>query len=177
MATSIVEQIAQKIMARLGAMDFEGIGIGSVAVTFGVGSGIYVSPTAGAVRPQRISTFQPKDFRVVVTQDNLIRNDAMSCPGNPPSQAWDVTFIIACIIRQSETDVTAVDSIKNNFWGEVHKALVAGDWPTWDGLAYNSYIREVENYQADDGRDSGSKLKLDVHFRTSELDPFTVRGG
>jgi len=175
MAIPIVEQIAQKILAALQSMDWEGVGIGVVGVTFGVGAGAFTSPTSGAVRPEQIATFQPKDYRIVITQGDMERIDAMSCPGNPPSQAWMVVFNIACIIRQSVDDVTPIDTLKNHFTSEVIQALTTDPWPTWDGLAYNSYVRTIEQYQASDGSNAGHMLKLEVHYRTDENNPFSVR--
>lgn len=163
MATSVPEQIALKVKTRLGLIS--------------TGSG-YETTTTGVVRPTRIATFQPKDYQIVVTQGDLEPNPDLSHPGNPPAKAWDLPFLIAGILRTSELDTTASDSLKNQFGADVVKALgvpTSGDWAQWDGLAINSDVSGVEDYQSSDGAESGFKVTLVVTLRTDETNLYNVR--
>lgn len=161
MATSIAEQIAAKVQTRL------------TAISTGGG---YETTAAQVVRPKRINTFQPKDYTLVVTQENIVAVPELSCPGNPPATAWRLSFLIAGVLRQSESDTTAIEKLKNQFWADCVKALNTGtSWWNWDGLAIDSTISDVGMFQDGDGSDAGFRMSLAVTFRTSENDPYTQR--
>lgn len=162
MATSVAEQIAVKVRTRLLLIDED--------------SG-YETTAAAVERPRRVATFTPKDYNLILTQGNLSVVPELSHPGNPPATAWLLPFTIAGTLMPSSEVTTAVDTLKNQFWSDVVKALTnATSWHNWDGLAINSEISGVEDFQASDGSGAGFKVTLDVTFRTDEDDPYTVRG-
>ena len=161
MATSVAEQIAVIVKTRLGL----------ISTTSG-----YETTTSGVKRPTQIATFRPEDYQIILTQGDITPNDEYSRPGNPPAQAWDMPFVIAAILRPSDESTTASDTLKNQFWADCVKALTnATPWHTFGGLAFNSKIGPVENYQSDDGSGSGFKLELMVQFRVDETNPYTAR--
>ena len=162
MATAISEQIAVKVKTRLGLINTD--------------SG-YETTTTGVIRATRQGDFQPKDYQIIVTQGTITRNEELSHPGNPPATAYDMPFQIAGVLRPSDDNATAADTLKNQFWGDCVKALTTGTaWYNWDGLAINTAPpTDVEDYQAEDGAAVGFRFILTVTFRTDENDPFTAR--
>jgi len=129
-----------------------------------------------AYRSSHVATWQPKDLTIHVYQGEIVRNEEMGCPGNPPATAWDMTAIVAGIVKPSTTETTAVDTYKNRFWAEIVKAAPLADlWHTWGGLAYDTQVNDVEDYTSDDGSAAGVKVSMVIRFRTSENDPYAVR--
>lgn len=129
----------------------------------------------GAIRPTRLGDFQPKDYQVVITQGDVIRNPALDCPGNPPAIARVIPFIVAGILRPSEKLTTPIATLKNEFWSTCVKAINTGSaWWNWNGLAIDSQVSDVENYSDEDGN-SGFHLNLRITFRTDENDLTVVR--
>lgn len=156
MATSVAEQIAVKVKTRLGL----------ISTAAG-----YENTVSSVERPARIGTFQPKNYQLVLGQGNLELNEEIGYPGNPPALGWNQVFIIKAVLRQSENDSTANDTLKNQFTADVHKALTtvgSGDWAQWDGLAINTTLGTAEPYQ--DESESGFGLEVKVMFRTTEGD-------
>lgn len=163
MATAIVEQISAKVSSRC------------ALITTGNG---YENTVSSVVRPKRIDDTAVSDYRITVTLEDCQANEEMSTHGNPPAKGWEAAFRIAGILRPSETLSTAADTLRNQFWGDVVKALgvpTTGDWAQWDGLAIDSNIGSVEPYTSSDGESSGFSVMLNVLFRTDENNPFVVR--
>ena len=161
MATPILEQIAVIVRSRLAAIS--------------TGSG-YETTAAEAIRPTRISDRSPKDYQLIIKQGDKTPNDALSCPGNPAAVAWDQPFVIAGILRPSETSATAIDTFKNTFEADVIKSLTApASWWNFGGLAMNSVISGVADYESSEGTEGGFMVTLTVTYRVSENDPYTAR--
>ena len=134
----------------------------------------YETTTTGVVRGTQRGDFQPKDYQIVLTQGNKTENKELSCPGSPPLVAWDQPFLIAGILRQSETDQTAIDTLKNVFEADVIKALNTGvAWWNMEAKAINSTVSGATWNQSDSGSDSSFELTLLVTYRTAENDPYT----
>lgn len=128
-------------------------------------------------RSTRVATWQPKDMVVHILQGETVRNDELSLPGNPPAQAWDMTVVVAGIVKPSDTSTTPVDTYKNQFWAEIVKAANTGDnWHTWGDNAINSIISDVEEYTSEDGSVAGVQVSILITFRTDENNPFNGRG-
>lgn len=164
MATPIVEQIAQKVQQRLGLIS--------------TASG-YETTASEVVRPSRKDSFSPKDYQLSFAQESKTENTGLSCPGNPPLQAWNQPFRIAAQLLQSKLDKRAIDSLRNEFEADVIKALSvaeSGYWKQWDGLAINSRIDAVETYLDVADELAGFHVILTVIYRTPEDDPYTVVG-
>ena len=154
MPDSIAEQIAAKVATRL-------------ASTTGV---------SDVVRPTKEGGFQPKDYQIIVTQDDISIDEALACPGNPPATAWVLPFQIVGVLRPSELSTVAIAKLKNEFWAAVVSALCGvANWWTWDGLAIDSRHSGVVDYTGEDGS-NGFVVTLNVTFRTDENNPFNLRG-
>lgn len=162
MATSIAEQIAVKVRTRLLAID-EDDG--------------YETTVVGVERPKRVSTFRPRDYQIVLTQGNITPADQFSYPGSPPATAWSMPFTISAILIPSDASTSAIDTLKNQFWGDVVKAICTpvASWYNWDNLAVISRVGNVRQYASDDGGEAGFQCDLNIIFRTVENDPFTGR--
>lgn len=129
-----------------------------------------------AYRSTRIATWQPKDLVINVYQGASTPNAELSCPGNPPSQAFDLEAIVAGIVKPSDCDETAVDTFRNRLGSDIIVAATnAALWHQWGGLALNTIIGPVEPYTEETGGVSGVMVKFTITYRTSENDPCTVR--
>lgn len=127
-------------------------------------------------RSTQIATWQPKDLVIHVHQGEITKNEELSCPGNPPAQAWDMEIIVAGIVKPSDAETTPVDTFKNRFWAEIIKAAYdATNWHTWGGYAINTVAGDVTDYTADDGSTSGVQVTFLTTFRTDENNPFNWR--
>ena len=127
-------------------------------------------------RSTRIATWQPKDLVIHVSQGDIVKNDALSRPGNPPAQAWDLPMIVSGLVKPSDTETTSVDTYKNRFWAEIVKAATTGDqWHNWSGNAVNTSIGSVEDYTDSEGGIDGVQVTFTVTFRTDENNPFNAR--
>lgn len=135
-----------------------------------------VAVYTSAFRSTAVATWQPKDLTIHVYQGEIVKNEELSYAGNPPAQAWDMEAIVAGLVKPSDTDTTAVDTLKNRFHAEIIKAAtIADQWHTWGDLAINTTIGQVEDYTSDDGSFGGVKVVFLVTFRTDENNPFNVR--
>lgn len=155
--TPVIEQIAAKIKQRLG-------------LTAGA---------SGVVRPTRTGGFKPEDYQLVFMQESKTENKALSCPGNPPLQAWDVPFRIAAELLQSKLDKSAIDTLRNQFEAAVQVAITNDSeryWAQWGGLAINSHLTTVETYLDESETVAGFQTILMVQYRTPETNPFEVVG-
>lgn len=129
-------------------------------------------------RSTRIGTWQPKDNTLVVNFLTLERNEELSCPGNPPAQAWDMEVEICGLIKPSDTDTTAVDTYKMRLHAEIIKACCDGisRWWTWGEKAIDSRFSTAEEHTDDNGAFAGVKVTMTATFRTDEDNPFNLRG-
>ena len=162
--TPVIEQIAQKVQQRLGL----------IAVDAG-----FQTTATDVVRPTRTGGFCPDDYQLIFAQESKAENDALSCPGNPPLQAWDVPFRIAAELLQSKDDRRPIDMLRNEFEADAIRALTKpqiGYWAQWDGLAINSKIANVETYLDDTEQVAGFHIILTVQYRTPEDNPYEVVG-
>jgi hypothetical protein len=158
---SVAEQIAAKVRTRLTA----------ISTVNG-----YETTASQVIRPKRIETLEPRSYTIIIKQGDLTPNAGISCAGNPPAIGWNFPFEIVGIIRQSEKDITSQDTYKNQFHADVVKAICSPtDWHNWDGLAVNSMIGGVDDFQSGEGEDSAFIVQLTVMFRHDENDPYSVR--
>ena len=129
-----------------------------------------------AYRSTRTATWQPKDLVVHVYQGTMTPNSELSCPGNPPAQAYDLEAIVAGIVKPSDASTVAVDTFKNRLGADIIKyATNATLWHQWGGLAINTTIGNVEEYVEETGGIAGVMVRFTITFRTAENDPYTVR--
>ena len=128
-------------------------------------------------RSTRIGTWQPKDLVLHVHQGTLTPNPELSCPGNPPAQAYDLEAIVAGIVKPSDVSTVAVDTFKNRLGADIIRAATdATDWHQWGSLAINTVIGSVEEYVEETGGLQGVMVRFTITFRTDENDPYEVRG-
>lgn len=129
-----------------------------------------------AYRSTLPATWQPKDRVVHVTQGTITPNAELSCPGNPPAQAYDLEAIVAGICKPSDADTTAIDTLKNRMWADIVAAATnATNWHQWGSLSINTTIGQVEDYTDEGGGLAGVIVRFLITFRTDEDDPYTVR--
>lgn len=127
-------------------------------------------------RSTAVATWQPKDLVVNVYQGVMTPNEELSCPGNPPAQAFDLPVIVAGITKPSDKDPTAIDTFRNRMAANIIKyATNAALWHQWGGLAINTTIGPVEPYVEETGGMHGISVTFVITFRTDEDDPYTVR--
>jgi len=128
-------------------------------------------------RSTRIGAWQPKDLVLSVHQGALTPNPELSCPGNPPAQAYDLEAIVAGIVKPSDASTVAVDTFKNRLGADIIKAATdATNWHQWGSLAMNTTIGTVEEYIEETGGLQGVMVRFTITFRTDENDPYEVRG-
>jgi len=152
MAEPIVEQIMSAVKTRMDAAFSE------------------------AYRSTRIATWQPKDLVIHVHQGALTPNAELSCPGNPPAQAYDLEAIVAGIVKPSDRELTAIDTFKNRMGADIIVAATnATLWHQWGSLAINTTIGPVEDYTEDSGGFAGVLVKFLITFRVDETSPYNVR--
>ena len=162
MPTAITEQIAVILKNRLAAIS--------------TASGYETTASGGVIRPTRMGGFQPKDYQIIINQGDKTPNESHHHPGNPPATAYDMTFQIACVLRPSELDSTFADTLKNQFEADVIKSLAQGvAWWNFGGLAIDSRVEAVMDYESDDGSQLGFAVDFVVTYRVSENDPYVSR--
>lgn len=131
---------------------------------------------SAAYRSTRIATWQPKDLVVHVHQGTLTPNAELSCPGNPPAQAYDLEAIVAGVVKPSDMELTAIDTFKNRMGADIIVAATnAAAWHQWGSLAINTTIGPVEEYVEETGGFAGVMVRFFITFRVDEDDPYTVR--
>lgn len=127
-------------------------------------------------RSTRQATWQPKDCVVHVHQGAITPNDAVSCPGNPPAQGYDLEALVAGVVKPSDDETTAIDTFRNRMAADIIRAATdATLWHQWSGLAINTTIGPAEQYTDESGGVSGVLVRFTITFRTDENDPYTVR--
>jgi hypothetical protein len=131
---------------------------------------------ATSFRSTRVATWQPKDLVVHVHQGAVTANMELSCPGNPPAQAYELQALVAGIVKPSDLSTTPVDTFKNRLASEIIKAATSvSQWHTWGSLAFNTEIGTVEDYTDDSGAVAGVMVTFAIYFRTDETNPYNAR--
>lgn len=162
MATSIAEQIAVKVRNRLLTID-EDDG--------------FETTVSSVERPKRINDFELQNYQIILKQGSITPVKELSYPAATPVTAWAMPFVIAGIISDSDRSTSAIDTLRNQFWGDVVAAICTpvASWYNWDNLAVTSEMGTVQNYDGGEGEASGFQIGLTIIFRTDENDPFTAR--
>jgi len=123
---------------------------------------------AEVVRPARLGGFEPRNLLAILQQEDA---DESSEPQG--GKSWAQTFAVDLIVRPSESDSTALDTRINRFRADVEKALAVD--LQFGGLAANAYVRPPEQIISPDGAFEGVRVRLEVTYRTSETDPYSLR--
>ncbi len=164
MSYPVLERISQAIVTRIGG------------VTKTAGYSLDIGRVSRPKQNWSLENFGHLD--AVIVQDDKTRIKESDYDGNPPAIAWDQPFDILLIVRQSESDETPIDQLVNQFEADVQKCITTPNatWHHWDSLAFNSMMGDQSTrFSNDDGTVEGVALRLNVHFRHSEYDPYTVR--
>jgi len=154
--TTVAESIATVLVARL-----EGI-------TEADGFEFDVSQVVRVDRHGVQPTY--KHLSIVIDQSKA-RNQELSYAGNPPAIAWDLTFDLHLICRDSgDPQAKAIND--EMMQAEVVEAvtLSLSDWYTLGGYAVNAEFGDPVAYTGAEGEITGSTLPLVVTYRTSEYD-------
>ena len=162
MPLAVVEQIALVLKSRLDAMIDD-------PTTFPVN-------VSEVVRPTRFGDFTPLDRQIVLVQGELETVPELSHPGNPPAQAYRITFQIRGHVINDERAFLAIDETLNQFHADIVKAVAVNTtWQTFGGLSFDAEWKSPQYVSADGGID-GVSVPVAVDFRTNENDPTEVRG-
>ena len=160
MPTAVSEPILQKIATRLALITV----VGGYEVT-----------VSEVVRPTRYGGFRPQHLQLVVTQNNLNKNEELSAPGNPPATAWDMEVVIAGLLMPLESATDKIDALRMQFSSDVIKAICTpqASWHNWDTLAIDTVVGNVDDVTTEEA--SGFKVAITVTFRTTENNPYQSR--
>jgi hypothetical protein len=162
MPTAVPELIAIELKSRLEAIT--------------VANGYEI--TAQAVyRVNRDATgWTPRDKTLVISQQGAERDEEADHEGNPPAIGFVLPFLITGFVRQSDRATAPDQSRVNQMEASIRKAITSeANWHTFDGNAYNAQLGGASNISEDEGRFAGVAVELQVFYRVSETDPYTVR--
>lgn len=160
MPTAIPELIAQELIARL--------------QTITTANG-FAFDVADVSRVNRDATdWTPKHHSIVVVQAEEIRKPEHDYPGNPAAIAYTLPFELHGFVRQSDRAATSDQQKVNEVQAAIKKAVAGtSDWHTFDDNSYLADWGPTSNYNSTEH--GGTTLNLEVHYRISDTDPFTVR--
>lgn len=131
---------------------------------------------AGVIRPTKLATYAPEHFLIVLTRGESVRITELDCPGNPPSSAYQQTFMIRVHVAPSERDATPIERYEDIAEGEILRTIrTDATWHTFEDNAINAEFGPVQTVTSDGGYD-GIIIPLIVTYRVEEGDPYTVRG-
>ena len=169
MALPIIEKIAAELVARLDQ------------ITTANG---YEFDRESVTRPRRIDRdFTPRNYSIVVDQSEEQYDEEQSYPGNPPASAYNVTFSIYGFVRESDDATTSPHITENQMAAAIQKAITenSATWHSFDGNAIAATFGTTERFRDGDAlpftttEHNGARVELEVLYRVSELDPFSVR--
>jgi len=126
-------------------------------------------------RPTKLAAYTPEHGTIVLTRGEVARVPEMDCPGNPPSIAFQQTFLIHVHIAPSEKDTTPVEFFEDIAEAAIHKAIrTNGTWHNFAGNAINADFGAQQTATSDGGYD-GIAVPLNVIYRITEGDPYESR--
>lgn len=156
----VVSKISDEIFARLETLITEP----NDAFTF-----------SQVIRPTKLAQYTPEHSLIVLTRGESVRLPDLDCPGNPPSLAYQQTFLVRVHIAPSELDATPLEAFEDVAEAAIHKAIrTGGTWHTFDGNAINADFEAVRTATGDGGYE-GIAVPIVVTYRIAEGDPYTVR--
>ncbi|XZE20859.1 hypothetical protein SH449x_000749 [Pirellulaceae bacterium SH449] len=132
-------------------------------------------------RPDREGrNFTPANRSISLHQLEVAWNETLSHEGNPPVMAYDVTFHLACFVRNQTEYENSYAAACNKIAAEVIRAITnpAVDpalWYNMDGLAINSEIGSQFPLPNEEGKITGVIVPLVVTYRVSENNHYEVR--
>lgn len=161
MPTSVVEQIALKLIERLERV-----------VVYEDGQ-----PTLAKVyRVNRLAEdWTPSNNAIVVMRPVVERYPESDCPGNPPAIAYQVTFEVKCFIRQDDRETLPDDAKVSELASLVQMEIAAdANWHQFGGACFDSEFGEVTTFEPSESH-AGAALEVLARYRVSETNPFEIR--
>ena len=157
----VIELIARELHSRLSAM---------------IGNPNYQTSVQSVERATRTNNPTPEHLQVTIGMGEEQVIEELSHPGNPPAIARVQTFNIRCHVLSDENSTVPITTDVTMFVADVMKAICVPQttWHTFDNNAIDASFGAREFFQADGGLD-GAIVNLDVLYRTSENDSYTVR--
>lgn len=162
MPTAVQEVIAQELISRL------------EQITTANGYGLTV-PSVDRVN-RDANDWLPKNNSVIVVQGTDEPDQENDHPGNPPANAYQLTFQIKGCVRQSDESSTADQAQENLLAASIKKAVCnSSTWHQFDSQSYNAVWGPTERFSLNEGAYAGTSLTLVVMYRVSETNPFVAR--
>lgn len=148
MAESIVQKILAVAASRLGSTE----------------------DVSGVYRPTKQGDFPIKDKVIVVTHEDIERDEELSCAGNPPKIAWVLPVRISAIIEPDDDDENPIDQRMNDFIVLAMNAITGtgADWHQFDGNAINAELEPPIQFQPSDDTARGMSFNVRVTYRVDE---------
>jgi hypothetical protein len=158
----VVERIARELLRRLELL---------------IDSSTHNTQVVEVIRPKRIETYSPRNKQIVLTEQDHVRVQSLDCPGNPPANARQITFNIRCHIINDEKSCEPIDTLVHMFAADVENVVVGNDsqWYTFGNLSMMAEW-QTEEPIASDGAIDGVNLPITITYRTTEGNPYEVRG-
>ena len=168
MALPIIEKIATELVTRLEAITT---------------ANSYEFDVESVTRPRRLNRdFTPRNYSIVVDQEEETYLEELSYPGTPPAAAYDASFGIYGFVRESDDASTSPAITENQMGAAIRKAIANGSqWHTFDDNSIDAEFGSVEPFDESqtlpfvNTNHNGVKVTLVVRYRVSELDPYVLR--
>lgn len=128
------------------------------------------------VSPNLLDSYRPQDSQAIITIDSVTANNALSCQGNPPAQAFDVSYKITAVVRQSSSESINIEERLNSLTGDILAGVSSpSTWWTFGGNAINSRFLAMTKSIDSDGSIMMNEIDLLVTYRTDETNPYVRR--
>lgn len=159
--TAVVESIAAELLRRLNTL---------------VDNTIYNTKVKEVIRPRRLEDRTIRDRQIVMTDGQHDRVPDLDHEGNPPAEAWRITFNLYLHVQNDERKCESIDKVIHTFAADVKKAVCSVDtrWHTFGEKAIDASWQSMEAIQSD-GTFDGVNLPIAITYRVDEDDPYQVR--
>lgn len=125
--------------------------------------------TAGVYRPKKQGDFPVEDKIIVVTHEDIERDEELSCAGNPPKIAWVLPVKVAAIIEPDDDDTQPIDQRMNDFIVDAMDAVTIDNyWYQFGGNAINATLEAPIQFQPSDDTARGMMFTVRVTYRVDE---------
>tara|TARA_R100000951_G_scaffold113555_1_gene115811 strand:- start:6348 stop:6812 length:465 start_codon:yes stop_codon:yes gene_type:complete len=123
----------------------------------------------GVYRPTKQGDFPVEDKVIVVTHEDIERDEELSCAGNPPKIAWVLPVRIAAVIEPDDDDENPIDERMNDFIvGAMNAITLNNSWYQFDGNAINSNLEPPLQFQPSDDTARGMSFLVRITYRVEE---------
>lgn len=160
--TTVVESIAEVLYQRLRNL---------------INNTTYNTKVTEVFRPRRLEQRTIRDRQIIMVDGSHDRVPELDHEGNPPAEAWRITFNLYLHILNDERSCDPIDKLIHTFAADVKKAVCSVDtrWHTFGEKAVDAVWQSMESIQSD-GSFDGVNLPIAVTYRVDEDDPYQVRG-